>query len=93
MCLGVHSDSHAPANTDWYTWTRDSALTFTAVIDQFSNGYNSTLQAEIESYIAAEAQLQGTSNPSGSLPDGSGLGEPKFNVDLSAFTGSWGGCS
>ena len=30
------------------------------------------------------------SNPSGDLSDGSGLGEPKFNVDESAFTGAWG---
>ena len=30
------------------------------------------------------------SNPSGDLSDGDGLGEPKFNVDESAFTGGWG---
>lgn len=74
----------------WYTWTRDSALTLKEVIDTFNNGYNTSLQTEIENYIAAQAKLQGVSNPSGSLSDGTGLGEPKFNVDLSAFTGSWG---
>lgn len=30
------------------------------------------------------------SNPSGSLSDGTGLGEPKYNIDLTAFTGAWG---
>lgn len=30
------------------------------------------------------------SNPSGDLSDGSGLAEPKFQTDTSAFTGSWG---
>lgn len=41
-------------------------------------------------YIAAQAHLQGISNPSGGLSDGSGLAEPKFNVDGSAFTENWG---
>lgn len=44
----------------------------------------------IEVYIVGQAKLQTVSNPSGSLSDGSGLGEPKFNVDGSAFTGAWG---
>ncbi|RQM05013.1 hypothetical protein DH86_00003734, partial [Scytalidium sp. 3C] len=48
-----------------------------------------SLQQEIENYISAQAYLQTVSNPSGGLSSG-GLGEPKFNVDLSAFTGSWG---
>ncbi|KAK7746971.1 hypothetical protein SLS53_002159 [Cytospora paraplurivora] len=74
----------------WYTWTRDSALTFKELIDTFENSYNTTLQTEIENYIVAQALLQGVSNPSGSLSDGTGLGEPKFEVDLTAFTGSWG---
>lgn len=60
------------------------------IIDTFRTGYNTTLQTEIQNYFGAQAHLQGVSNPSGSLSDGTGLGEPKFNVDLSAFTGSWG---
>jgi glucoamylase len=83
--------SPSKVNPDyWYTWTRDAALTLKEVVDTFENGYNTTLQTEIENYIAAQAYLQGVSNPSGSLSTGSGLGEPKYNVDLSAFTGSWG---
>ena len=77
---------------DWYTWTRDSALVFKAIVDTFTNSYDAGLQTEIQNYIAAQAKLQGVSNPSGSLSDGAGLGEPKFNVDLTQFTGAWGKC-
>ncbi|KAI9737239.1 MAG: hypothetical protein M1818_005771 [Claussenomyces sp. TS43310] len=88
---GVVIASPDKVNPDYfYTWTRDSALTFKCLVDIFINSYDSELQTEIENYIAAQATLQGVSNPSGSLNDGSGLGEPKFNVDVTAFTGSWG---
>ncbi|KAH6873910.1 putative glucoamylase GMY2 [Thelonectria olida] len=72
----------------WYTWTRDSALTFKVLVERFINGDRS-LQRKIEEYISAQAHLQGVSNPSGS-PESGGLGEPKFNVNLTEFTGSWG---
>lgn len=75
---------------DWYTWTRDAALVFKCIVDTFTNSYDANLQSEIQNYIAAQAHLQGVSNPSGSLSDGSGLAEPKFNVDMSQFTGAWG---
>jgi glucoamylase len=64
-------------------------LTFKALVDTFVDNYSSSLQAEITAYITAQAQLQTVSNPSGSLSTG-GLGEPKFNADGTAFTGSWG---
>lgn len=44
----------------------------------------------IEEYANAQAYLQTVSNPSGDLSSGAGLGEPKFNVDLTEFTGAWG---
>ncbi|KUI55350.1 Glucoamylase [Cytospora mali] len=91
VASGAVLASPSKVNPDyWYTWTRDSALTFKEIVDTFEESYNTTLQTEIENYIAAQAYLQGVSNPSGSLSDGTGLGEPKFNVDLSAYTGSWG---
>lgn len=74
--------------SDFYTWTRDSALTFKCLIDQFLAG-DSSLETLIQEYISAQAYLQTVSNPSGGLCTG-GLGEPKFNVDETAFTGSWG---
>lgn len=91
VASGAVIASPSKANPDyWYTWTRDAGLTLKELIDIFANGYNATLQSDIQNYITAQATLQGVSNPSGSLSNGAGLGEPKFNVDLSAFTGDWG---
>lgn len=58
------------------------------LVDNFIAG-DTTLQSTINNYVLAQARLQGVSNPSGGLSTG-GLGEPKFNVDESAFTGAWG---
>ncbi|OOQ87442.1 Glucoamylase [Penicillium brasilianum] len=86
---GIIIASPSTSSPDYYyTWTRDSALTMKVLIDQFKNGDTSLLTV-IEEYISAQAYLQTVSNPSGSLSSG-GLGEPKFNVDESAYTGSWG---
>lgn len=91
VASGAVLASPSKNNPDYfYTWTRDSALTLKEIIDTFTNGYDANLQTEIENYIAAQARLQGVSNPSGSLSDGTGLGEPKFEVNLTEFTGSWG---
>jgi glucoamylase len=77
-------------NTDWYTWTRDSALVFKYIFDRFQNGYTASLQTQLQNYIVAQAKIQGVSNPAGSLSDGSGLGEAKYYVDMSPYTGGWG---
>lgn len=91
VASGAVIASPSKANPDyWYTWTRDAGLVLKELIDIFANEYNTTLQTDIQNYITAQATLQGVSNPSGSLSNGAGLGEPKFNVDLSQFTGSWG---
>ena len=63
---------------------------FKNIVDRLTHSYDESLQRHIQEYIGAQAVIQGISNPSGSLADGSGLGEPKFEVDLNAFTGSWG---
>ncbi|CAM1508813.1 Fc.00g025520.m01.CDS01 [Cosmosporella sp. VM-42] len=81
----------SPSTTDpdyWYTWTRDSALTYKVLIERFIHGDKSLLR-KIDEYVSAQAKLQGVSNPSGS-PESGGLGEPKFHVNLTEFTGSWG---
>ncbi len=44
----------------------------------------------MEAYTNLQYKLQRANNPSGSFDDLSGLGEPKFNVDGSPFTGQWG---
>ncbi|KAI9158456.1 Glucoamylase [Paramyrothecium foliicola] len=74
----------------FFTWTRDSALVFKSIIDRFTNRYDAGLQRQIERYIASQARQQGVSNPSGALWDGQGLGEAKYNVDLTAYNGAWG---
>ncbi|KAM5351995.1 hypothetical protein ACJ41O_004718 [Fusarium nematophilum] len=74
----------------FYTWTRDAALVFKYIVDRFAQRYDAGLQKSIQQYIASQAKLQGVSNPSGSLSDGAGLGEAKYHVDLSAYTGGWG---
>ncbi|KAJ5679064.1 glycosyl hydrolase family 15 [Penicillium macrosclerotiorum] len=87
---GIVVASPSKSNPDYfYTWTRDAALTFTMVIEQFIAG-DSSLESSIQEYITAQAKLQAVSNPSGDLSDGSGLGEPKFNVDMTEFTDAWG---
>ncbi|KAI0784823.1 glucoamylase [Abortiporus biennis] len=72
-----------------FTWVRDSSLVFKVVIDQFTSGADTSLRGLIDFFVTAEANLQQVTNPSGSLTTG-GLGEPKFNIDGSAFTGAWG---
>ena len=87
---GVVIASPSTVNPNYlYTWTRDSALTLKMLIDEFSNG-DSSLQSHIEDYISAVAYLQTVTNPSGSLSTGAGLGEPKYNIDLTRFNGAWG---
>ena len=81
---------YANGATDWYTWTRDSALVFKGIVDSFTDDYDAALQKQIQNYIVAQAKLQGVSNPSGNLANGAGLGEAKFMVDLTQFTGDWG---
>ncbi|KAJ6585291.1 glycoside hydrolase family 15 protein [Mycena capillaripes] len=87
---GIVIASPSTVNPDYlFTWVRDSSLVFKVIIDQFTTGQDNTLLGQIQSFITAESSLQQVSNPSGSISTG-GLGEPKFNVDGTAFTGSWG---
>ncbi|KAK7711543.1 glycoside hydrolase 15 protein [Botryosphaeria dothidea] len=87
---GIVVASPSKSEPDYfYTWTRDASLVFKALVDHFIAG-DYSLQDEIEEFIISQAKLQGVSNPSGDLSSGTGLGEPKFNVDLTQFTGAWG---
>ncbi|KAJ7643906.1 glucoamylase [Roridomyces roridus] len=72
-----------------YTWVRDSSLVFKVLIDQFTTGQDPSLQDHVVNFIDAESKLQQLANPSGNLTTG-GLGEPKFNINITAFTDSWG---
>jgi len=59
------------------------------LIDQYTLGEDTTLRTHIDDFISAEANIQQVTNPSGTVSTG-GLGEPKFNINETAFTGSWG---
>lgn len=87
LSLSHHLLKYSPI--DFYTWTRDSALTVKMLIDAFIAG-DTSLRPRIEDYISAQAILQTVASQSGDLSDGSGLGEPKFEVNSTAFTGPWG---
>jgi Glycosyl hydrolases family 15 len=56
---------------------------------RYARGEDSTHRKRLDDYVASQTVLQNVNNPSGSLTTG-GLGEPKFEIDLTAFTGSWG---
>ncbi|KAA8574592.1 hypothetical protein EYC84_006034 [Monilinia fructicola] len=79
----------SPSTVDpnyFYTWTRDSALTFKYLIDTS----NSSLQTLIEDYVISQAKLQTVENPSGDFASGAGLAEPKYYTNETAFLGEWG---
>ena len=57
--------------------------------DRFTSGQDASLRTLIDQFFVAESRLQQVSNPSGTVVTG-GLGEPKFNINLTAFTGPWG---
>ena len=64
-------------------------MTFKLLIDTFIDG-NSTLESHIQDYIIAQVNVQTIVNPSGQLTNGSGLGEPKYYVNETAFEDPWG---
>lgn len=72
----------------YYQWARDSGLVYKVILNQFLNG-NSSLEQYLKDFATETKKLQHTNNPSGGFTSG-GIGEPKFHVDGSAYTGGWG---
>jgi glucoamylase len=72
-----------------YTWICNSSLVFKNIIDQYTMSQDASLWTLIDQFVNSKAKIQLITNPSGSITTG-GLGEPKFNIDELAFTGSWG---
>ena len=56
---------------------------------RYTTGEDTSLRTLIDQFLDAESKLQQVTNPSGTLSTG-GLGEPKFNIDLTAFDHPWG---
>jgi glucoamylase len=75
-----------------YTWIRDASLTFKVITQKVSNGEDASWRGKIDQFFLSQKHIQQVSNPSGTISTG-GLGEPKFNIDETAFTESWGICS
>lgn len=78
----------------FYQWTRDAALTVRMLTEHL---YDTDLADKetkhlVELYISNSYTLQRLDNLSGSFNDKrrSGLGEPKFQVNSTAFNGHWG---
>ncbi|GJJ68419.1 glucoamylase [Entomortierella parvispora] len=92
--------AQSTSNPDyWYHWARDSSLTMDTIARLYANAIASgdTTNADLylsklQAWITFEAGLASRTNPTvnitGNILDN--VGEPKFNVDGSAFTGSWG---
>jgi glucoamylase len=87
---GIVVASPSTTNPNYaFTWTRDTSLTFSTLIDQLVLGTDTSVRSLIDLFFTSQAAIQQVSNPSGTISSG-GLGEPKFNLDETAFTGSWG---
>jgi glucoamylase len=78
----------------WFQWVRDAAITMNSIVDVYADIPSSLLASRLstilDAYASLQYDIQHTSNPSGTFTDLSGLGEPKFQVDGTPFTGSWG---
>ena len=58
--------------------------------DDTSSSVGGKLSDILDAYTSLQQTIQHTNNPSGNFDDLSGLGEPKFEMDGTPFTGSWG---
>ncbi|RXW25358.1 hypothetical protein EST38_g507 [Candolleomyces aberdarensis] len=87
---GVVIASPSKVDPDYvYTWTRDAALVLKYVSEEYGRQQVPALRKVLDDFVSSQAYLQTVSNPSGTISTG-GLGEPKFHIDLTAFTGGWG---
>lgn len=64
-------------------------MTIKALVDRFLVTKDPKLEEVFKAYLKSQTKLQHVENPSGGITNG-GLGEPKFHVDLTAFTEGWG---
>ncbi len=81
---GMVVASPSRSNPDYYfDWVRDTALTYRALIDYYEIKKDSKIRKMIFTWIGAEAFRQ-------NQPTFTGLGEPKYFIDGSGYTGGWG---
>jgi glucoamylase len=91
--LGAVVASPAYSPNYRYHWVRDGALVMDTLIGLYERSQNNSEKARFLKiffeYVDFSRRIQLTPNRSGE-PDGMGLGEPKFNVDGSAYNDEWG---
>jgi len=81
---GMVVASPSKSNPDYYfDWVRDTSLTMRAMVDYYELKHDSRTKRMIFTWIDSEIYRQ-------NLPTMTGLGEPKFNVNGSGFSGPWG---
>jgi glucoamylase len=81
---GMVVASPSRSNPDYYyDWVRDTALTYRSLIDLYELKRDSKIKNMIFTWVSAEAYRQ-------NQPTFSGLGEPKYFIDGSGYTGGWG---
>ena len=86
--LGAVAASPSRENPDyWYHWVRDAGLTMNAVAALYQN---ETHHAKKRVYLKMMKDYAHFSRANQLTPTLSGLGEPKFNMDGTAFNGAWG---
>lgn len=76
----------SPSKTDpnyYYDWVRDTSLTMKALVDYYEIKKDPKVRKVILNWVKSEKERQNTYALTG-------LGEPKFNIDGSAFMGPWG---
>ncbi|SCU90938.1 LAMI_0E04148g1_1 [Lachancea mirantina] len=94
---GVVLASPSKKNPDYfYHWVRDGSITMNTVVKslvpaQDPSSLNLTLAGTVLKFLNTSFVLQRTDNPSGTCKrDLKGLGEPKWLVNNTPFTGNWG---
>lgn len=87
----------SPSKNDpdyWYNWIRDGALVANVLIQEYENLQDKVQITHMENilwdYINFNSLLSKLPTRSSSKNDPRGLGEPKYNVDGTAFNGEWG---
>ncbi|KAH9812252.1 family 15 glycoside hydrolase [Melampsora americana] len=78
----------SPSKYNFFCWTRDAAITFQVLIENFIHG-DTWLEPLIKNYVESVETIQRVDNPSGTLQS-EGLGEPKFYPNQTAFLEPWG---
>jgi len=69
----------------YYSWTRDTSIVLKEIVWRYEQSHDAKLLALIKQTIAATQVFQRSS-----FGSAAGLGEPKYHVNGSAFTGPWG---